>query len=186
LTRGVGKRIYLAAFRGQVEVSAVPGAIIVFVLGLIVSALWLGTPATAADSGRTVPRFVSLRAGEVNVRAGPGTRYPVEWVLTRQALPIEVVAEFENWRRIRARDGTEGWVHLRVLAAKRTVIVEGTVASLRREPQVDAQIVARVEPGVIGRLVACNEGWCRVEAQGVRGWLPRDRLWGVYPGEKID
>ncbi|MSO75869.1 MAG: hypothetical protein EXQ87_03005 [Alphaproteobacteria bacterium] len=159
-----------------------------FAAWLFLTVLGLAPPAIveAAETTRPVPRFVSLRAGEVNLRTGPGTRYPVEWVLTRQAMPIEVVAEFEHWRKVRDREGTEGWVHQRALAPKRTVIIQGAVQSLRREPESAARVVARVEPGVIGRLVGCKEAWCRIEAAGVRGWLPRDRLWGVYPGEKID
>jgi SH3-like domain-containing protein len=170
------------------EVLRVRGTVVAVVISLVVTVLLLGRPAPveAADAARPVPRFVSLRSGEVNVRTGPGTRYPVEWVLTRAAMPIEVVAEFEHWRRVRASDGTEGWVHQRALAPKRTVIIQGPVQSLRHEPETEARVVARVEPGVIGRLVNCKAGWCRVETGGVRGWLPRDQLWGIYPGEKID
>ncbi|MBL8833213.1 MAG: SH3 domain-containing protein [Rhodospirillales bacterium] len=132
-----------------------------------------------------IPRFVTLRSEEVNLRAGPGVRYPVEWVFVRRQMPVEILQEFENWRRIRDRDGTEGWVHQSMLTGRRAAIVTGDMRSLRRRPEADAPVVARVEPGVIGALLECKEGWCRIETGGFRGWLPRDEIWGVYPNEAI-
>ncbi|HEY0524911.1 MAG TPA: SH3 domain-containing protein [Stellaceae bacterium] len=143
------------------------------------------SPAGAADKNLPVPRFVSLRSDQVNVRTGPGERYPVDWIFTHKDMPVEIVAEFENWRKIRDWQGTEGWVHQRMVTGRRSVIVEGAVRELHSRPQSDAQIVARAEPGVIARLLECQDGWCRVEKDGVTGWLARDQVWGVYPNETI-
>src|SRR5438876_886029 len=92
----------------------------------------------AAEKNLPVPRFVSLRSEQVNVRTGPGERYPIEWVFTRRDLPVEIVAEFENWRKIRDSEGSEGWVHQRMLAGRRSVLVRDKVRELHRRAQPEA------------------------------------------------
>ena len=141
--------------------------------------------AEAADKGPSVPRFVTLRADEVNLRTGPGERYPIEWVYTRKGLPVEVVAEYDVWRKIRDSQGTEGWVHQRMIAGNRSVIVRGQTPPLLSSPDPQSAVVARAEPGVIAKLLECQGPWCRIEAQDVRGWLRRSDLWGVYPDEDV-
>jgi len=143
------------------------------------------TGLSAAEKGLPVPRFVALRSAEVNLRTGPGERYPIEWVYRRKDLPVEIVAEFDNWRKIRDADGTEGWVHERMVTGRRSVLVRGAVRALREAPRSNAEMVARAEPGVVAKLLECNPGWCRIEANGIAGWLPRDEIWGVYPGETV-
>ena len=122
----------------------------------------------------------SLRAGEVNLRTGPGLRYPVAWVFVREALPVEVIGEFGDWRQVRDHDGAEGWVHRVLLSGRRSVLVTGGVRVLRREPRPESSTIARVEPGVQGWLNACRSEWCEIDLDGHRGWMPRDYLWGVY------
>lgn len=150
--------------------------------------LVLGNSAAAAEiEGKLpVPRFVSLHADKVNLRTGPGRRYPIEWILTRKDLPVEVVAEFEHWRRIRDYEGTEGWVHERMLEGRRDVVVTGGVRPLRRQPETNSDLVARAEPGVIGRLLECHGVWCRIDAGTASGWLRRDEIWGVLPDEAVE
>ena len=150
-------------------------------VALVALALLVATGAMAAEE--KTPRFVSLRADQVNMRTGPGERYPVEWVYERKGLPVEVTAQFDVWRRIRDSDGTEGWVHQRMIAAQRSVVIKGAVRTLLGDPEPQAAALARLEPGVIARLLECRGTWCRVEAQGVKGWLPRGEIWGVYPDE---
>ncbi len=135
---------------------------------------------TGANSGLAVPRFVSLAAGEVNLRTGPGFRYPVAWVFVRESLPVEVIGEFGDWRQVRDHDGAEGWVHRVMLSGRRSVLVTGGVRVLRREPRPESSTIARVEPGVQGWLNACRSEWCEIDLDGHRGWMPRDYLWGVY------
>jgi SH3-like domain-containing protein len=143
-------------------------------------------PARAADkTSLPVPRFVTLRSDKVNVRTGPGEQYPIDWVFTRKDMPVEIVAEFNHWHRIRDVEGTEGWVQERMVTGKRAIIVRGQQRALRERPSGDAAVVARAEPGVIAKLLECQPGWCRVEAGGVSGWLKRDEIWGVYPGEVV-
>ena len=143
-------------------------------------------PGIAPPTGLPVPRFVTLRSDEVNVRTGPGTRYPVEWVFLRKDIPVEITAEFDTWRRIRDWEGAEGWVHQSMLSGRRAVVVTGEVRSLRRSPAVGTPSVARVEPGVVGRLNRCRGPWCEVDVQGYEGWLERGEFWGVYPEEVVE
>ncbi|MGE0714040.1 MAG: SH3 domain-containing protein [Alphaproteobacteria bacterium] len=153
---------------------------------LVALALFAGAASAADDSNLPVPRFVTLRSEEVNARAGPGTQYPIEWRFQRRGMPVEIIAQFSLWRKIRDWQGAEGWVHQNLLTGRRAIVVMGIMRTLRRRASEDASPVAQVEPGVIGRLLECDPGWCRVEAQGYRGWLKRTELWGVYPGEKIE
>ena len=133
----------------------------------------------------SVPRYVSLRSDEVNLRTGPGARYPVDWVFKRKNLPVEVLAEFEHWRKIRDVDGTEGWVHQSMLSSRRYAVVIGETRTLRRQAEASAPSVARVERGVLGQIVECQDRWCRLDVGGFKGWLPRSEIWGVYPNETL-
>jgi SH3-like domain-containing protein len=138
-----------------------------------------------SETSLPVPRFVSLRSSEVNLRAGPGTTYPVDWVYVRRGLPVEVVAEFDVWRKIRDWQNTVGWVHQSMLDGRRTILIVGADRVIRQEPGEAAAIVARLAPGVIGRLLSCDGDWCRIEVQSYRGWLRRDEFWGAYHDEQI-
>jgi SH3-like domain-containing protein len=152
--------------------------------------LWLLTAsATAGEtSGLPLPRFVSLRSDEVNLRTGPGVRYPIDWIYARKDLPVEVIAEFEAWRKIRDWQGTEGWVHQSMLSGRRMMVVIGSTRSLRSSDADSADPLAVVEAGVLGRLMQCprNRDFCRVEVAQTQGWLRRDEIWGVYRGEWIE
>ncbi len=156
---------------------------------LLVAFPFWQTPATAqqSSSGPPLPRFASLRANVVNLRTGPGKRYPVEWVFKRQGLPVEVIAEFETWRKVRDWEGTVGWVHQRMLSGRRYAVVIDAVQTMRGAPDDTAAAVALVEQGVVTEVTRCREGqsWCRVEAAGYEGWLKRRELWGVNPKEAI-
>lgn len=150
-----------------------------------------GGVAVASPSGGgllPLPRFVSLRSDQVNMRAGPGARYPVDWVYMRRDLPVEVIAEYETWRKIRDPDGVEGWVHQSMLAGRRMAVVRGRRSMLRRTADDSASAAAWLEPGVVLRLHQCPTGsdYCRVETEGYQGWLRRGEIWGVYKGEVVD
>lgn len=155
-------------------------------------ALLVATPAAQAASAKEgtlpVPRFVSLRSDEVNLRTGPGTRYPIDWVLVRKAMPAEVVEEFETWRKIRVLDGTVGWVQQQMLSGKRTAMVQGEIRYLHRRAGSDSTVLARMEPGVVVDVRECRTDWCQVQVgkDGPRGWVVKAGLWGVYPGEVFE
>jgi len=155
----------------------------------LVFVLWAGTPhaeTEQGESGQPVPRFVSLRADEVNLRTGPGSRYPVEWVYQRRNMPVEIVAEFDVWRKIRDWQGTEGWVNKAMLSSRRTVLMTGEVRPLRRDRSPASTAVARVEPGVIARVLKCEETWCKVETGGYEGWILKTESWGIRAEERLE
>jgi SH3-like domain-containing protein len=134
-----------------------------------------------------LPRFASLRSDDVNLRAGPGTRYPIEWIYKRRDLPVEIEREFEVWRAVKDADGIQGWVHQATLTGRRSFIVKGADATMRADPKETATPVATLKAGVIGRIRSCAAGsdWCELQVESYRGYLRRDQIWGVLPNEVI-
>jgi SH3-like domain-containing protein len=133
-----------------------------------------------------LPRYVSLKASEGNVRRGPSLQHRIDWVYTRRAMPLEITAEFGHWRRVRDSDGAGGWVHYSLLSGVRTVLIERDMVALRHRPQADGRVIARVEAGVVARLGRCLPAWCRISAGGETGWAPKTALWGVGADELRD
>jgi SH3-like domain-containing protein len=162
-----------------------------FLAALVLAILSMATPAFAAGKpAEPLPRFVSLRADDVNLRTGPGSRYPISTVYHRKGYPVEIVAEFDQWRQIRDWQGTEGWVHQRMVTGARNVVVQGTQRILRTAADRGSAPVAKLDPGVIAHLLECRDAWCRIEVQSgsndIKGWLGRDEIWGVLPGEIVN
>ena len=134
-----------------------------------------------------MPRFAALRSEEVNLRAGPGTRYPIEWQYKRRDLPVEIEREFEVWRLVRDMDGIRGWVHQATLTGRRNFIVTVPEATVRSDPKDLAAPVAVLKSGVIGRIRSCEAAsdWCQIQVAGHRGYLKREQFWGLRPKEAI-
>jgi SH3-like domain-containing protein len=145
-------------------------------------------PSIGTATGLPIPRFVSLRSDDVNLRIGPDTRFPIEWSYQRRDLPVMIVREYNQWRRIRDMEGTEGWVHQSTLAGRRTFLVKTPHELILRAAAAEASpVVAKLESGVVGRIRACRAGnaWCEVSVGGREGFLRRADLWGVGPDEDI-
>jgi len=139
------------------------------------------------NSGLPIPRFVALKADETNIRTGPGTRYPIQWVYHREGLPVEVVEEFEHWRKIRDAEGTAGWVHKTMISGTRNALIKAKEDRvLRSEPKALGRPLLKIEPQVIARIVECEKDWCRLQVSGRKGWIEKKFLFGVYPEEMID
>lgn len=142
-------------------------------------------------SGLPLPRFVSLKSGRVNLRVGPSLDYAVDWMYLKSGLPMEIIQEYDNWRRVRDADGTEGWINQALLSGKRTAIVtpwqRGKDARIPMvaEPNAGSRVVAQLEPGVIGEIQVCNGEWCEMNIDGHRGWVEQSQIWGAYPGETV-
>lgn len=135
------------------------------------------------ETNLPLPRYVSLRAGEVNVRRGPGLDYRIDWVFRRSGLPVRVIDEYGNWRRIADSDDAGGWVYHALLTGRRMALVTAPEITFRAEPAETARATAYAEQGVVARLLQCRAEWCRVEARGSEGWVPKGAIWGVEPGE---
>lgn len=150
---------------------------ILSILPLYVLAL-MGAPAAAQD--REVPYWASIRAAEVNMRVGPSETYPIEWVYHRPGLPLKVLRIKEGWRLVEDPDGASGWMVARFLSPERTAMVIGKeTAEMRDGPEDGAKLLWRVEPGVVGKLISCDESWCRFDTSGHAGWIRQARLWGA-------
>lgn len=133
-----------------------------------------------------MPRYVSLKAAESNVRRGPSLTHRIDWIFKRRGMPLRVTAEHSHWRRVQDREGAGGWVHYTMLSGNRTAIVRPDMLDLRSRPDPDAMIVARLEQNVIARLRECDERWCELSSDGYRGWAPKAALWGVDPDETFE
>lgn len=146
--------------------------------------------ATAQERGPVtnlpIPRFVSIKASEANVRRGPSLTHRVDWVFQARDLPVEITAEHGHWRRVRDRDGVGGWVHHALLSGVRTGIVDVDMAALRIRPDPTSALRARLERNVIGRFLSCDGIWCRFQAGGYRGWVLQTDVWGTRPAEIIE
>lgn len=163
-------------------------AIVAFVLLVILGPLARATDSSA--SGLPVPRFVSVKADRVAVRDGPDKDHDISWIYTRVGWPVEITAEFEDWRRIRDSDGTQGWVYHSLLSGKRMAAVQlkskTDLAPLYAEPNATSAMTARLQVGVLAAVKHCSGGWCEISGKGFEGWIAQTDLWGVYPDEKID
>lgn len=162
------------------------GALLVIAALLALAAAISGGESRADEAGPAIPRFMTVKSSPANVRRGPGRDHEILWVYSQPLVPVEVIAEHQDWRRIRDWDGDEGWVYQALLTSRRRVIVVGSAATLLSDPEPQAPAVAIAEPGVIADLVACNGDWCEITADGHDGWVARTAVWGVYPGEEIE
>ena len=130
-----------------------------------------------------MPRYVSLKANEANVRRGPSLSHRIDWVFQRRDMPLRVVGEYGHWRRVVDREGLGGWVHYSLLSGNRTVIIDENLLTIRSQPNLDATEVAVLELGVVADLGECGPTWCRLRADGYRGWAPKSALFGVAADE---
>jgi len=146
--------------------------------------------ALAVDRGAVtnlpIPRFVSLKTTEGNVRRGPSLTHRIDWVFTRRGMPLEVIGEYGHWRRVRDRDGMGGWVHYTLLSGARSGLVETDLAALYSRADMGSPVNARLEAGVVVSIDTCALEWCRVRVEGVKGWMVKQALWGVRADEVFD
>ncbi|MEM7620192.1 MAG: SH3 domain-containing protein [Pseudomonadota bacterium] len=166
-------------------------------VGLSAEKLLKGGALRKGSSGLLIPRFVSLKSNEVNVRKGPGTDFKVSWVYRKTGLPIEVIAESGNWRRVRDSEGVEGWIFHRLLSAKRTITVmpwseigqngkRAKIPIYRTTSETKNDIILYVEAGILGGVIKCDGMWCKISFAQHQGWIRQKKLWGVYPNETVE
>lgn len=149
---------------------------------------------TKGASGLPIPRFVSLKAKRVNMRVGPGQSYKVSWLYTKSAIPMEIIQEYDNWRRVRDFEGTEGWVFHSLLSGDRSAVAAPwmrgktplSYINIHNEATKNSGISAKLEPGVIAKISQCNGDWCEVRIDNIKGWASQEELWGVYPKEAFN
>lgn len=133
-----------------------------------------------------LPRYVSLKSSEGNVRRGPGLSHRIDWVFKRAGMPLKITAEYEHWRRVEDADGMGGWVNFALLSGVRHVLVRQDLAEFRDRPDDGAAVSFKAEANVIGKLLECLRDWCRVGVEGEKGWVRKTALWGVDPDEVLE
>ncbi|ATO56802.1 SH3 domain-containing protein [Bartonella sp. 1-1C] len=163
--------------------------------GLLFVSLSFSHPQTLnqdlGPSGLPLPRFASIKSARVNMRVGPGNNYSIIFTYQKQGLPIEIIQEYDQWRKVRDAEGDEGWIYQSLLSGKRTAITipwqkdKTHRLMLRKNPGDNEKIVAEIEPNIIGTIRQCNGIWCELDIRNARGWLYQTQLWGIYPDEKI-
>ncbi len=130
-----------------------------------------------------LPRFVSLKATEANVRRGPSQSHRIDWILMHRGMPLQITAEYEHWRRVQDQDGAGGWIHYTLLSGVRTVVITAERVAMHQTADDTSPSIAYAEKGVIGRLGDCTIDWCEIEADGYDGWVRKSDIWGVGTNE---
>ncbi|HEV2598129.1 SH3 domain-containing protein [Sphingopyxis sp.] len=145
---------------------------------IVAAALMAVVGPAAAQSDVELPYWASINVDEARMRKGPSPDVPVIWEYRRKDLPVKVVARFETWRKIEDPDGTQGWMAARLLSRTRTAIVTGEIRPMREEASLSAAVAYRAEPGVVGKITDCKNGWCLFDVKGRKGWIQADHIWG--------
>ena len=157
-------------------------------LTLSLSLIFSAQAQEESESGLALPRMVSLRSSLINARSGPGSRYPIEWVYKQKGAPVEIVSEFELWRKIKDWEGSETWVHKAMLSDRRFIrVTTPGENNIYAKPQNDAKVIAKVEDGAVGEVSECPEksNMCLIKFDNIQGWMSRDDLFGIYDDEVI-
>lgn len=150
-----------------------------FLLGLALVA------GSAAAQQQKPPYWASIEAGQAKARTGPGRNFPATWLYQRKGLPVKVIETYPAWRKIEDPDGAQGWMQANLLSDNRTAMVTGEIRPMRASPDPNAPVIWRAEPGVIGKIRKCSNGWCWFDVGGRRGWIQTDHIWGVNSGETV-
>ena len=143
-------------------------------------------PAIGPETNLPLPRFVSLRANEANVRRGPSLSHRIDWVFKRRNMPLKVIDEYGHWRRVTDRDDEGGWVHHSLLSGTRTVIIQDDLMPIYARADPSTLVNAHLQAGVVARLRKCTRDWCQISVDGYRGWAIKTGLWGVEADELRD
>ena len=141
------------------------------------------TKLSVRGSGQIIPRFETLKFNEVRLRKGPSRDHPIDWVYKLKGLPLKIISEFDDWRKVEDFDGVNGWIHRSQLSRKRVVQVISSNSEIKSKPNNDSDILALAEIGVLLNLERCDEIWCRISTQNIKGWILRDNLFGILENE---
>ena len=164
--------------------------ILLFTISLLLSNICLGDKLT--------PYYASIKSSEVNVRKGPNTRYQIDWVFKNKGEPIEVIAKFEHWNKIKDITGDEGWVRSAMISKKRSAIitvkaikkqkkqdVKKLFTVLHRKPDASSRVFAKIESSKRVFIEQCSKDWCKIKIKDTSGWIEKQHLWGVYINEEF-
>lgn len=151
---------------------------------VILITIILSTAINADNKKLSAPRFVSIKSNEVNARSGPTTKSAIEWVFVKKGEPVEITAEYEQWRQVRDISGEGGWIHSSVLSGKRSVVIIGdTEVELTKYADRKSRVIAKLMPKVRCGLKKCKEQFCQIICKDYTGWVSKKVIWGVYNDE---
>ncbi len=140
-------------------------------------------------SGLPVPRFASIKSDNAFVRTGPSMDYPIKYIFKRESLPIQIIQEFDAWRKVKDPDGETGWVHKLLLSGKRSAMMREPITSVFKNDKGE-KLIAELEKGVIVTLKTCDGTWCEIEFNTIdsvkKGWISQKNIWGIAIGEKLN
>ena len=178
----ITKIVYLIAVLVQSIVMSIKIRSIYILFAVII----YGQNAAIAMNESKATRFATIGTLEANVRAGPGSQYPIIWQYIKQGLPVEIIAEYENWRKVKDHDGSVGWVLRALLSAKRNAIITDGVHLLYSSDSSKSNPMIKIEAGVIVNINKCRKNWCAITVNDYNGWIEQEYLWGTYLGEIIE
>lgn len=147
--------------------------------GMLAGATLYAPHAASGQAEVKTPYWASIQRDKAFARAGPMASYQIEWVFQRKNLPVKVMKRYGVWRQIQDPDGWMGWMHSNMLSRKRTAIVKTSITAIRAAPQDSAKLLWRAEPGVVGELGDCEQGWCEIQIERRGGWVRQDEIWGA-------
>lgn len=143
--------------------------------------------ASAAQAEKKPPYWASIASGQAMMRTGPGRNYPGIWLYQRRDLPVRVVGVYTTWRKIEDPDGQQGWMLVTMLSDKRSAIIKpGSPRPIRNKPDSSSHVAYQAEPGVVGKIAKCRDGWCRMTVGKREGYVAVSDLWGLNDGESVD
>ena len=139
------------------------------------------------ETGLKIPRFVSLKSDNSNLRVGPSENYPVKLKYIVANMPVEIIDEYKNWRKIKDYEENEGWIHKNLIKGKRFTIVNTPY-------QEGLQVFIKPKGNNIGKIgkknvlevKTCLMNWCKIKYGKNTGWVNKLNLWGIYDNETIN
>ena len=158
---------------------------ILVVTGLLGAAVLAGAGDRMPDgrptpSGQPVPRWLSLKSDEVRARQGPGLDYRIMWEYQVSSLPVQVIAETTEWRKICDPDGAVAWVHRSVVSSRRSVFnASAEEIAIHSGRSTTSSVRARLSPRSLVAVDECEEGWCEVRIGRMRGWVQQRAVFGA-------
>lgn len=158
-----------------------------FILSLLLAIWSINATAAIIELSPKETRFVAMRANKVNARSGPNMRYPIEWIYQQQNYPVEIIAEYEQWRKIRDYEGTISWVMKNLLTnARYALVTDPGETNIYAKDSLNSEIIARAEDGAIGKIKRCTPTFCFLEFENkIEGWMQRSVIYGVKKDEEI-
>ena len=155
--------------------------VIALILTLLISLNLYAEKGTV--TGFDIPRFVSLKSNEINLRVGPSINYPINIKYIRKNFPIEIIDEFDLWRKVSEHEGNTGWIKKGLLKGDRYVLtgIKKNEAKIFNRP--NGREIGLIKKNNILKLEICLEYWCYISHQDINGWVSKDGIWGVYKDE---